>query len=275
MKIGEPKYVVTSPDLLQKIEKVADSAGHARKRILVLDQGSFPLSAADNCPSPAATPDSSRESWLGDQKCTDILDLLNHGESDWIRFDDELIARSTPAAKFCSSGTSGLPKAAVWNHFGLVCQQLSVEPSQPYKIRRLLSLPFFHVFAAVFAHVLLIRLGQPLFVLPRFHLEQFAKAVQRLEITDTLFAPPIVRLFNRASLRLREMFRTIRFIGVGGTPIDVSAMQLFHSNLHSTATLSQVWGMTEIGASMLLQYPEQDDGGSIGRPLPRYEARLV
>jgi acyl-CoA synthetase (AMP-forming)/AMP-acid ligase II len=34
-------------------------------------------------------------------------ELLNHGEEDWVRFDDENISMETTAGRFFSSGTTG------------------------------------------------------------------------------------------------------------------------------------------------------------------------
>lgn len=176
---------------------------------------------------------------------------------------------------YSTSGTSGLPKAAVLSHYALVCQHLSIEPAPAYEVRRLMTLPFFHIFAALFVHVLPVRSGQPLYVLPKFKLQQYVESICKFGITDTLMAPPMVHALNNSTLPLSEMLRTVRYIGVGGAPIDARAMQQLQDKLHPAATLSQVWGMTEIGAAMLHQYPHKGHLGSIGRPLPGYEMRLV
>lgn len=42
--------------------------------------------------------------------------LLEHGEEDWIRFDDLETAKTT-IARLYTSGTSGLPKAAMVSHY--------------------------------------------------------------------------------------------------------------------------------------------------------------
>ena len=39
----------------------------------------------------------------------DVTELLDHGEADWVRFDDEIRAKSTVAAMYSTSGTSGEP----------------------------------------------------------------------------------------------------------------------------------------------------------------------
>jgi acyl-CoA synthetase (AMP-forming)/AMP-acid ligase II len=65
-------------------------------------------------------------------------ELLSHGEDDWIRFDDKQVSRRTPVALLFSSGTTGLPKAAVLSHYNLVAQHtLAVEPQRvPYEVSK-------------------------------------------------------------------------------------------------------------------------------------------
>ena len=65
----------------------------------------------------------------------------------------------------------------------------------------------------------------------------------------------MVHMLNQACLPMDEMFRTIRWIGVRGAPIDAQAMQLLHSRLHHSATVGQIWGMTEFDAGENVPLP--------------------
>lgn len=62
-------------------------------------------------------------------------ELLGHGEEDWVRFDDEELCRTTPAARLFSSGTTGLPKAADLSHQNLIAQHTLVHEidKRPYQ----------------------------------------------------------------------------------------------------------------------------------------------
>lgn len=44
-----------------------------------------------------------------------------------MRFDDEKTSRNTTAARLFSSGTTGLPKAAVISHYNLIAQHTLVQ----------------------------------------------------------------------------------------------------------------------------------------------------
>lgn len=59
--------------------------------------------------------------------------FLEHGEDDWITFDDEIISKNTIACLMSTSGTTGLPKAAQFSHFAQVAgAMLAQEPEKPY-----------------------------------------------------------------------------------------------------------------------------------------------
>lgn len=78
---------------------------------------------------------------------TTFQDLLQHGEQDWVRFDDLQTSEDTVAALMFSSGTTGLPKAVKLSHRNFVAQHTLVYEisPKPYEVRRLTALPMFHV----------------------------------------------------------------------------------------------------------------------------------
>lgn len=99
-KLSDVKFVVVEPDLLQKILLTVDEVELPRSNVFVFN--SKPLETEIEF-----------RSWE---------ELLQHGEDDWITFNDENKARSTTAALLTTSGTSGLPKAAELSHYSFVAQ---------------------------------------------------------------------------------------------------------------------------------------------------------
>ena len=68
--------------------------------------------------------------------CNSIQELLIHGERDWVRFSSEEEAKNTTAALLSTSGTTGLPKAAMIFHHSFVLQSIMLEDNKdkPYKV---------------------------------------------------------------------------------------------------------------------------------------------
>lgn len=65
--------------------------------------------------------------------------LMEHGEEDWVRFNDLKTAEATTAARLFSSGTTGLPKAVMITHYNLIAQhELAVDlHPRPYPVSQI------------------------------------------------------------------------------------------------------------------------------------------
>jgi acyl-CoA synthetase (AMP-forming)/AMP-acid ligase II len=57
-------------------------------------------------------------------------DLLDHGESDWVRFKRDDESKTTTAALLSTSGTTGLPKAAMISHYNCIVQNIMLNDSR-------------------------------------------------------------------------------------------------------------------------------------------------
>ncbi|GAD97518.1 hypothetical protein AN0054.2 [Paecilomyces variotii No. 5] len=283
LNLAEPKFIITTPEGLPNVFKATVAKGILPRQICVLDEysieflepffSSTPSGVADDKPDVpmSGTNNSSSSS----RQCLNIADLLEHGESDWISFDDETTAKATPAAMFTTSGTGGLPKGAILSHYALVSQHSIINYEVPYDPVRLMSIPMFHLFGALWAHMFPIRYGQPVYILPRFNLEQYIDSVARFQITETYMVPAMVHALNRYSGPNQDRLSSLRYIGIAGASIDAAAMLRCKSKLHRDANVSQIWGMTEAGVMFQMRYGEQDSTASIGRQLQGTEVKLI
>lgn len=108
------KFFIVEPEILENALKAADENGITRERILIFD------GLKDQ-----TVPDGFR-SWRT---------LLDHGEDDWVRFDDLETSKNTTAGHLFSSGTTGLPKAAYISHYNIIAQHVLINEwkPKPYK----------------------------------------------------------------------------------------------------------------------------------------------
>lgn len=114
IKTSKAKFFITEPEMLQNSLKAAKQCGIPMSNIWIFDV------LGQAIPS-------GFESWN---------QLLNHGEKDWVRFDDEKTCKATTAARLFSSGTTGLPKAAVLSHHNFLSQHTLVHGinNKPYRV---------------------------------------------------------------------------------------------------------------------------------------------
>ncbi|KAL3472999.1 hypothetical protein BJX99DRAFT_204372 [Aspergillus californicus] len=270
LDLAEPKLIITNREALPTVLNVSTGKGMLSSQVCLLDESATDTIAQLLGPGP--TPYLSDS---GDESYLNFTNLLGYGENDWITFDDEMIAKTTPAAMFSTSGTGGLPKAAVLSHNAIVAQHMTIQYDVPYAASRLISLPMFHLFGALWTHIFPIRYGQPLFVLTRFEITQFVAAVYQYQITETYMVPAMIHAFNRSTLPVNDYLASLRYVGVAGAPIDGASMQQFREHLHLDACAAQIWGMTEVGVVFQNRYGALGNAGSIGSLLPGYEVRLV
>jgi acyl-CoA synthetase (AMP-forming)/AMP-acid ligase II len=89
IKVAGIKFLVVEPEILKHALQAADDSGLSRERIFI-----FNNREDQEVPS-------GFKSWRT---------LLEHGEEDWVRWDDARKSQQTTAARLFSSGTTGLPK---------------------------------------------------------------------------------------------------------------------------------------------------------------------
>ena len=108
------RFIITEAELLPKIASAAEVSGVSLSNIFLFDN---------------PKQDSPFE-------CKPLQELLRHGEADWVTFTDEDEAKDTTAALLSTSGTTGLPKAAMISHYSCVVENLILEDSsrKPYHV---------------------------------------------------------------------------------------------------------------------------------------------
>lgn len=255
-KIARAKYILTQPDLLPNILKAADANGVPRKNVIIFNPKGEPAP----------------EGFL------QWNDLLQHGETDWVRFDDYETSYQTGAARLYSSGTTGLPKAAELSHLNLVAQHMLVFETnpRPWPVRRFLALPMFHAATAPSAFCTPLRNGDQAYVVPRFDLETWFWGHEYYRITDLAAVPPIVVLAINSPLAKKYSLASCKVGQCGAAPLDKGPQARLQALMADGAPLTQVWGMTETSCIATRHaYPSHDKTGSVGVPIPNLDVKLV
>lgn len=322
LQLAKPKLVITSPAYMPNILKASENSNAHEILIILLDDEAINrirefLSTTDHHDQTETQSSSQSTTFSGSRSNRTIANadsdkiyntnsrilnfssLLQYQRSPWVRFPLRQ-GPSPPAALYLTSGTSGLPKAAILSHRSIIAQHLAIYYDVPYPVTRLVSLPLFHLFGALWTHIFPIRYGQPVYILPRLEVEQFLDSIFAYRITETYLVPTMVRaIINHCeqwqesrSVSASGLLASLRYVGVAGAPIDKESMEKFQAVMHPREGLiSQIWGMTEVGVVFQERYnrdhiPNRDhspshreeryDAGSVGRPLASfYDVKIL
>jgi acyl-coenzyme A synthetase/AMP-(fatty) acid ligase len=197
--------------------------------------------------------------------------LLKHGERDWVAVKDW----SQAIAQYAStSGTSGLPKAALLPHSYHVTQgELRLtNGTLPYQSKRLTALPPFHVFATPIIPSS-IREGITTYVMRRFDMQAFVDTVERFDITETYLPPPCLVGLPQMPFATKQALQSLRQIWFGGAGLKYGNQLPLYALLHPEAKIQAVWGMTEAGWITSARWDERTADDSVGRSLPGFEVK--
>lgn len=246
-------------------------SGDSEAKIFVLDSAAeAALTSSLNTTSTVTTQNGEHEA--GD--VPSVAELLNHGSLDWLRISDIKTAKETIACMFSTSGTTGLPKVTQLSHYAIVAQNLAVQSEgKSYSASRLISLPFFNMFASGIVHVEPLHWGEPIYVMSRFDLVKYVSAIHKYSITDTATAPLMLIYMLKPGLPLKEKLASLRYIWNGSAPVDAATLTQFLEVLSPQAMIAGIWGMSETGAQTAFKWFERDATGSVGRIVPGVEMK--
>jgi acyl-CoA synthetase (AMP-forming)/AMP-acid ligase II len=173
---------------------------------------------------------------------------------------------------------TGLPKAAMLSHYNLIAQQTLFWEwkGSNWKKRRLVALPMFHAATAPLCHFSPLHSGDQMFILQRFELESFLQNIERHQITEGAFVPPMVHMILASPLREKYSLKSIRHAHAGAAPLDAGSQERMRQLLADDALLTQVWGMTETSCtcSSLPHEYGHETTGSVGKMLPNMDVKL-
>ena len=221
IRTSKAQFLITEPEMLDNALVAAKTSGIPNSNILIFNVLG------------QAVPEGFR-SWET---------LLDASEADWVRFNDLEATRTTEAARFFSSGTTGLPKAVRMSHYNLVAQHTLHYDTEvkDFETKRLLCLPMFHVAIAPTAHTSTLKSSVPAFVMRRFDLQQFLACIAEYGINELLMVPPLVIAMIMAPMTRKYDLSGVKIARCGAAPLGKGPQNEF-VKLIGGAPFTQVWG---------------------------------
>ncbi|MCI0689618.1 MAG: AMP-binding protein [Sporichthyaceae bacterium] len=176
-----------------------------------------------------------------------------------------------------TSGTSGAPKGAMLSHRALLASIEATLALEPAPMRPddvvLLALPLFHLYALNGVLGPLFATGATGILSERFDPDSTLALIGAHEITNVPGAPAMYAAWADRE-GLRHALATVRLLVSGSAPLSPAVLEQVHTA--TGLTVYEGYGLTEtapVATSALAS--DQVKPGSIGRPVPGVEIRLV
>jgi long-chain acyl-CoA synthetase len=176
-----------------------------------------------------------------------------------------------------TSGTSGRPRGAMLSHRAMLanldqCAEIS-PPVLAADDVSLLVLPLFHIYGLNPGLGMVARTGCTGVLVERFDPADTLALMRRHGVTNVVGAPPMYMAWSLLP-EFAEAFTALRLAVSGAAPLDPAAQQrLLDASGHH---VFEGYGLTEtapvLTSTLMSEVPKS---GSIGRPIPGVEVRLV
>lgn len=201
-----------------------------------------------------------------------LSDLLAHERSEIVEADPDDLA-----VLIFTSGTAGPPKAAMLTHGNLeVNQRQTIAQASEGFIAddtAYCVLPLFHIFGLNSVLGTSLRLGATVLLVERFDPNSLVEAIVSGKVS-LVVGPPTLWL-SVASLPdvSPEQFEGVRVALSGAAKLTDHTVDLVKTRLG--IQLFEGYGLTEAGPSLTTNLGLDSPRGSVGRPLPAVEIRIV
>ncbi|MEM0375265.1 MAG: AMP-binding protein [Nitrososphaerota archaeon] len=177
---------------------------------------------------------------------------------------------STPAAICFTSGTTGLPKAAVLTHRNLVSnihQSYEVAKTALSEDETVLAvLPFFHIYGQTAIMGIGVTFGFRLVVVPRPNVDEILELIERYRVTVVFGVPALYNAMISSPKFRREIFSHVKLCVSGADKLHEEIAKRFEQA--TGVRIVEGYGLTETSPVTHLNPPARTKIGSIGLPVP-------
>lgn len=212
-----------------------------------------------------------------------VIDDPNVSDIDWQEathkasdaFPEVKVKPGDPFQIIFTSGTTGLPKGVVQHHSMLID---SVAIAEHFKYQQgdviLCVLPLFHVNAQYTSFFPALFSGSKLVLFEKFSASRFFPTIRQWGVHHVSVVPSLLtRLLSHGLPKNKSDYQSLRFIICGAAPLSPDLQSRFM--LESGIPVANGWGMTETGCWGCQSDPNSVIIGSMGKPLPINEMKIV
>ena len=176
-----------------------------------------------------------------------------------------------------TSGTTGTPKGAMLSHANLLANHAQMEQTRLSVQERdvvLCVLPLFHIYALNVAMAFSLSRGATILLIERFDPLQTLEALAAQRASVIIGAPPIyIAWVNTPGVETYDL-ASVRYAVSGAAPLPKHVLNRFASELG--ITIWEGYGLTETSPLLTTVAMNAEAlPGSVGRPVPGVELRLV
>jgi long-chain acyl-CoA synthetase len=177
-----------------------------------------------------------------------------------------------------TSGTSGMPKGAMLSHRALLANHAQLAAIQPPPLGPddvvLLTLPLFHSYGLNTGLGAIAYHGASGVLVERFDPADTLALIRRLGVTVVVGVPPMYVAWSLMGDQLKAGFASVRVAVSGAAPLDVATARRFAEVVGRP--VYEGYGLTETSPVLTSTLGQKEPKpGSIGRPLPDVEIKLV
>ncbi|KZS99949.1 amp dependent CoA ligase [Laetiporus sulphureus 93-53] len=226
-------------------------------------------------------------------KAATVPELIEEGARAPKAYEERRLAPGEAKTKLAflnfSSGTTGLPKAVMIQHYALVANVLQIAAyanadTKPWERRTFRSgdvflavLPFYHAYGLAYIMHFGFFYGMPLVVVPKFNFVDMLRSIERHRINMLPTVPPIVVLFCKHPDVKKYDLSSVRVIMCGAAPLSGELSDQLAAEVFQDVQIGQGFGMTETFTIVALPRHDQVIGtpGSAGVLIPGITARVV
>lgn len=174
-----------------------------------------------------------------------------------------------------TSGTTAEPKGVELTHQNLHsnCVDTIASLSLDDRYSFLNVLPPFHVFGLTATVLVPALLGGTVYAIPRFSPMGMVRTIEKHKVSVMMAVPSMYAAVLKTKSATAECFSSVRLAVSGGEPLSNTVRDAFSERFG--VRLDQGYGLTETSPVVSICAPQAHRPGTVGRPIPNVEVRIV